>query len=169
MLRSSLENENEARIVPANDFKQKEDLKMYIQLPYYDDFQGYDLGVDGILGRIAHQIYANFHKPSWQTLKHRSIMEKIPKELSKELKSGPENDKKGEFKQEMMYGRVEKKQIANTSNGSVEMDFVRYVDFPRSCAFRTLCTFRGYYFYGGEKERWASGGNGSGEKRFRIG
>ena len=49
MLRSSLENENGARVVSANGFKHQEDLKMYIRLPDYDDSQCYDLGLGGIL------------------------------------------------------------------------------------------------------------------------
>ena len=55
-------------------FKQQEDLKMHIQLPYYDDFQGYYLGGDGILSQIAHKVYANCHKPSRQALKHRLLI-----------------------------------------------------------------------------------------------
>ena len=81
-MRSSLENENEARVVRANDFKQQEDLKTYSQLPDYDDFQGYDMGADGILSRIAHKIYANFHKPSWGTWKLHLFMAKNSKETS---------------------------------------------------------------------------------------
>ena len=43
MLRYSLEDENEAHIVLANGSEHQEDLKMYIQLPDYDDSQCYDL------------------------------------------------------------------------------------------------------------------------------
>ena len=57
------ENGNEARIVWVNGFKKHGDLKMYIQLPDYDDFQCYDLGVGGVLSPLAHKIYANFHNP----------------------------------------------------------------------------------------------------------
>ena len=48
MMRSSLENGNNARTVSVNGFKHQEDLKMYIQLPDYADSQCYDLGADGI-------------------------------------------------------------------------------------------------------------------------
>ena len=108
MSRSSLENENESRVVSANYFKQKEDLKMYIQLPDYDDFQCYYLGPEGIPSQISHKIYANFHKPSWQTWKHHLRMAKIPKKLVRELKAGAENDKKDDFKQERMFAAVAK-------------------------------------------------------------
>ena len=37
--------------------------------------------------------------------------------------------KKGDFKQERMFGRVTKIPIANTPDGLVEMDFVDYGDF----------------------------------------
>ena len=72
-----------ARVVLVNDFKQQEGLKMYIQLPDYDDFQGYDLGMGWILSHIAHEIYANFHKPSWETLEHHLFMAETPKKLPK--------------------------------------------------------------------------------------
>ena len=94
MLRSSLENENEARVVSANDFTQQEDFKMYIRFPDYGDFQCYDLGVGGILSQFVHEIYANFHKPSWQTLKYHLFVAKIPKKLSRERRNIAENDKK---------------------------------------------------------------------------
>ena len=67
MLRYSLEGEKEAHIVPANDSEHHEDLKMYSQLPDYDDFQCYDLGAGGILSQIAHKIYDNFYNPLWET------------------------------------------------------------------------------------------------------
>ena len=60
MSRSSLENENGARVVCVNGFKHQEDLKVYIQLPDYDYFQGYDLGVGGILSQIAHKFMPIF-------------------------------------------------------------------------------------------------------------
>ena len=47
MMRRSLENENGARTVSVNGFKRQEDLKMYIRLPDYDDFQGYGPGPGG--------------------------------------------------------------------------------------------------------------------------
>ena len=94
MSRASLKGGNEARVVSANDSKQREDLKMYSQLPDYDDFQGYDLGVGGVLSRIAHKIYAGFHKPSWRTLKHHWFMAKIQKKLFRELNDVAENDKR---------------------------------------------------------------------------
>ena len=94
MWRASLEDRNEARIVSVIDSKQKEDLKMYIRLLDYDDFQCYDLGVDGILSRIAHKIYANFHKPSWGTSQHHLFMGKITKGLFKERNDVAGNDKR---------------------------------------------------------------------------
>ena len=83
MSRSSLEDENEAHVVSANDCKREEDLKMYIELPDYDDFQCYDLGVGGILSQIAHKIYVNFRNPSWQTLKRHLFMGKSERNFLK--------------------------------------------------------------------------------------
>ena len=46
-----------------DNFKQLDDLKMYIQLPDYDDSHGYDLGVGELLSQFVRGIYAHFHKP----------------------------------------------------------------------------------------------------------
>ena len=76
MLRSSLENGKEAHLVILCNFKQKADVKMYIQFPDYDDFRGYDLGLGGNLSHIARKIYDNFHNQSWQTLNITCIRRK---------------------------------------------------------------------------------------------
>ena len=76
MWRSSLAGEKEEHVVSVNDFKHQEELKMYSRLTDYDDFQRYDLGVGGILSQIAHKVYDNSHKPSWETLKHHLFMAK---------------------------------------------------------------------------------------------
>ena len=56
-----------AHLGSLGDLKHKEDVKIPSQLPDYDDFRGYDLGVGGILSQVARGIYADFHKPSWET------------------------------------------------------------------------------------------------------
>ena len=55
--KSGLEGGNEAHTIPAGTFKHQEDLKMYGQLPDYDEFQGYYLRTDAEIGRIAEKIY----------------------------------------------------------------------------------------------------------------
>ena len=52
---------------------------MYSQLPDYDDFQGYDLGIDTILSQIDQKIYSNFHQPSWRISKRHLFMAEMPK------------------------------------------------------------------------------------------
>ena len=94
LLRSNSEESKEANAVLNDEFSQQEDVKLYSQLPEYDDFRGYDLGVDEQLGEIAHQIFVNFHKPSWQTLKHHLFVSKIPKKLLRKIKILAENGKK---------------------------------------------------------------------------
>ena len=83
MSRSSIGNKKAARLAVLNKFRQKEDVKLHIQLPYYDDFQGYDLGREDALHHVLRQIYANFHKASWRTLKHHlspvGIAKKLPR------------------------------------------------------------------------------------------
>ena len=69
VIKSSLEGEKEARVDVVEKFNQQEDLETYIQLPAYDDdFRDYGMGIDGVLSKIARNIYANYHKPSWQRL-----------------------------------------------------------------------------------------------------
>ena len=48
MLNSSLEGGKEAHTVLAENPKTSRGFKMYSQLPDYDDFQGRDLGFDGV-------------------------------------------------------------------------------------------------------------------------
>ena len=102
---------------------------MYTQLPDYDDCQGYDRGVCGNLSQVDRGIYANFHKPSWQTWKHHLLTAKNRKESFRELKSVAGNGKNGDFEQERMFGRVAKIPIADTFSELVEMDFADYGDF----------------------------------------
>ena len=92
MLRSNLEESNEVNAVLRSEFPQQEDVKLYSQLPDYDDFRGYDLGIDEQLELAATLIYANFHKPSWQTLKHHLFTAKVPQKLFRKIKFLAEND-----------------------------------------------------------------------------
>ena len=128
MLKSNLEESNEVNAVLRSEFPLQEDVKLYSPLPDYDDFRGYDLRIDGQLEKAADLTYANFHKPSWQTLKHHLSTSKVPQKLFRGIKILAENDKKDEFKQERMFGRVAKIPISNTFNELVEMDFVDYGD-----------------------------------------
>ena len=67
MLKSGLDGEKEAHTIAVGNFKHQEGWGIYGQLPDYDELQGYDVGIDTDLSRIAEKIYANFHKPSWRT------------------------------------------------------------------------------------------------------
>ena len=68
------------------NFPLQADVKLYSQSPDYDDFRGYNLGIDEQLGEIAKRIFVNFHKPSWQTLKRHLFVSKIPQKLLRKLK-----------------------------------------------------------------------------------
>ncbi len=59
---------NEVSAVLRSEFPQQEDVKLYSQLPDYDDFRGYDLGIDEPLEQASALIYTNFHKSTWRTL-----------------------------------------------------------------------------------------------------
>ena len=60
LLRSNLEESNEANAVLRGEFSQQEDVKLYSRLPDYGDFRGYGLGIDEQLGEIAKQISRTF-------------------------------------------------------------------------------------------------------------
>ena len=128
-MKSSLGNTKGAHLAVLDNSKQRGDVKLYIQLPYYGDFQGYDLGQEDILRQVAQRIYANSHKPSWRTLKHHMFPVGIPKKLFREIKAISGNDKKDDFNQERMFGRAAEIPIGDTFSELVEMDFVYYGDF----------------------------------------
>ena len=69
------------------NFNQKEDLEMYSQLPDYANSQCYDMGIETTLSQISQKVYANRHKPSWETLKHRLFMAQIAKMLFRDLRN----------------------------------------------------------------------------------
>ena len=48
-----MEESKEANAILRNEFSHQEDVKLYSQLPDYDDFRGYDLGADEQLEEIA--------------------------------------------------------------------------------------------------------------------
>ena len=62
MLKSGSGGEKESRTISVGDFKQQEDLEMYGQLPDYDEFQLYVLGIDTDLSKIGEKMYASFHR-----------------------------------------------------------------------------------------------------------
>ena len=92
----------------------------------------------------------------------------IPKKISKELKAVAENDKKEDSKQAMMFGRVAKITLANTSNELVEMDFSDYGDFATFLQIQDTFHVSRLSFYGGHEERRAIGGNGSAKGHVKL-
>ena len=94
MLKSNLDNTKESHLAVLEDSEKQEDVKLYGQLPDYGDFQGYDLGMEDILLQIALRIYDNFHRPSWQTLKHHLFAVRMPKTLFRKIKELAGNGKK---------------------------------------------------------------------------
>ena len=102
---------------------------MYRRLPDYDEYNGYGRSIDSEFSQIAEQIYAELHKPSWQPLWLHLLPVGIPKKLFRHLEIRSVSDKKDEFIQEGMIGRVSKNPNARFFNDLVEMDFVDYVDY----------------------------------------
>ena len=106
------------------DFKIQEDVKMYMQLPDYDDLRGLDLPGETDLTGISKRIYGGFGKPSWLTLKRHLFRPHIQTQLFKAISEICIQDKKAEFKKERLFRRVSKIHLSRTSNGVMEMDFV---------------------------------------------
>ena len=54
---------------------------MYGHLPDYEEFHGYDLGIDSELSQTDGMIYADFRKPSWGASGRHLFSVGIPKKL----------------------------------------------------------------------------------------
>ena len=67
---SSLEERDESNAVLRSELSQQEDVKLYIQLPEYDAFRGYDLGNDEQLEKAAALILRTSICHRGGTLKH---------------------------------------------------------------------------------------------------
>ena len=128
MRKSGLEGKKESRAVFVGNAKHREDLEMYSQLPYYDEFQGHDTGIETVLSQIAQKIYANFHKPSWGTLKRHLLMTEIPKKLFRALKIISVRGHR-RFQTRKNVWRAAKIPIDNAFKELVEMDCLDYGDY----------------------------------------
>ena len=117
--------------------------------------------MDSELSQIDEKMYANFHNPSWETTNRHLPLAEIPKGLVRHLEIISENDKKGEFKHERMFGRVAKIPSAITLIGMVKMDFVDYGDYAAFLHIRdTFSRFPALVFIGtkkrvGEQPKWS--------------
>ena len=60
------------------------------------------IGRGGILRQVALRISADFHRPSWQALRHHCLAVKAQKKLFRQIEELGDNDKKDEFKQDRM-------------------------------------------------------------------
>ena len=94
MIKWGLEGEKESHTISVGVFTHREDLKMYGQLPDFDDIQRYDMGIDTDLSRMAGEMYADFHKPLRQALKRHFPMAEIPKKLLRDPKIMEGNGKR---------------------------------------------------------------------------
>ena len=74
MPEAGLGKENKAHTILVENFKHREDLKMYGGLPDYEEFQGFYLRIDSELSQIDEKIYADFHKPSRKTSKRHLFL-----------------------------------------------------------------------------------------------
>ena len=116
MMKSSIENPQDANQVLLDQFKIQEGDKMYIQLPAYDDFQSFDLPNEMELSAISERISAGFAPPSRLTLKHHLFNMRVPKKLFKAIRENATNDKKDEFTQERSLRRAGEILISKTPN-----------------------------------------------------
>ena len=78
---------------------------------------------------------------------------KIPK-IFRDIKELGDSDKKGEFKQERMFGRVAKIPTSDAFSELVGMDFVDYGDYAAFLHIQdTFSRFPGIIFRGGSKRK----------------
>ena len=85
-LKSNLENHPEINQSLLDEFKMKDGVKTYPQLPEYGDFQRFDLAIDIDLAPISKRIYGWFPKPSRLTRKRRLFNAQTPKKLFKAIR-----------------------------------------------------------------------------------
>ena len=99
MLKSSLEDTQEANRSILDEFKIPEGVERRIQLPDYDDCRCFDLPSEADLTAIPKRTYEGFAKASRLALKHHLFTIHMSKNLFKTLRKTPLGDKKAEFKQ----------------------------------------------------------------------
>ena len=63
MLKANLGNPPELNQALLDEFKIQDDVKMYIQLPGYGDFHGFDLPNGAELAAISQTFFTGFAKP----------------------------------------------------------------------------------------------------------
>ena len=86
MIRSNLEESNEANAVLRSEFPQQEDVNCIVNYQIPMIFGGYNLGIDEQVEQAATLIFANFHKPSWRTLKHHLSQQRCHRNYFGELR-----------------------------------------------------------------------------------
>ena len=102
---------------------------MYCQLHDYDNSNGFDLPDETKLAAAPKSMMVGFSKPSRLTHKHYLFNAHIRKKLFVAIRENATKDMKdGEFKQERLFRRVDKRHIPETSIGLAGMEFVDYGD-----------------------------------------
>ena len=76
---------------------------MYIQLPGYDDFRGFDVSNENDLTAISKLFYEGFSKPSRLTHKRHIFRMNMPKKLRNAIRETHLGDKKDELTQELLF------------------------------------------------------------------
>ena len=99
-------------------------MRLYIQLPGFGEFHGFDLSDEAELTALPQEILGYFHKQSRKTIKHQLSSANTPKKLFRNIREMAEVDNEIEFKPERMFGGVAKLQIRSTFNELADMNFV---------------------------------------------
>ena len=94
-----------------------------LRLPYFDDFQRFDLSSEMQLTAISQRIHAAFPKPSRVKPKSNLFNMRIRKQLFKPIRENATNDKRWEFGQERLFRRSGTLPISETFDELVELDF----------------------------------------------
>ena len=97
---------------------------MYIRLPDYDVFRGFDFPNETYSAWISKRVCEVFAQPSLSTIKHRLFRSRIPKKLFKSLRELCIRDNTDEYKRGRLFQRVAKIHIARTPKVLAVIDFV---------------------------------------------
>ena len=99
MLNPGLNGESDVNQALIDEFKTKEDVKMFRELPDCDDFRCFGLANEDDLSTVSMRVCGPLLETSWRTLRHHLLNIQIPQNLLMALRHLPSPDKIDEFKQ----------------------------------------------------------------------
>ena len=87
ILKSGIKDTRDANQALLDEFKIQEDVEMYIQLPEYYDFRGFDRPIETDSAVIPKRVFGLFPKHTWSALKRHLFNTFAPKILLRALRA----------------------------------------------------------------------------------